>query len=663
MYVRRKRRLSRRSLILGIFFFSCFYMLIVVEQLHPPPPAVTVDISDPWEEERSLDSKTTTFNLIVEEGFSNVPPLFDLLDRFGSHTIQIQTTSSSQQPKTQTEWEETLSPPCIWVASKTPIKLVQSQDGKEVWSGPSHCFYVIPKRQLDDDWTLHPPLSSIVAIKNAPPVCLSNYVGPRKDFIKRGENFKHVYLWILASSERTHRVNAVFAYKEWLDTSSSVLSSMLMNNNDNSTDTQLLITPNQRIEYKPVEYIHDLLTSTFTLFSTNEQEEQQHHHDLPFWIRLQEAIVSGTIPIVVSASNDKLASCNAKWLLDGDTSPIPIASSWEQVLPTLLRLLKETPEEWNKRQNEIRNWYLQSLANRAVTVESILLLGRNTRQKKEYKQLAMDRMEKLPDFLPKRNYNPLPICLRSPFYGRTNNRVISIAKMLKLNQKEGKGRKLGLDRRWSRFYHEHFDHRSDVLLNYNPHGECQYTLTGEEAFSSNDWELSILSTFLPHQKHRDAAEKILREWPYGNEYISVHRRDLEGSCRVHARCSDVNLETLECLQVRKNDTSDTCTADVRLRACDMEYKFVDNPEGLPVVLFTDGQVSALDNTFANRFNASSHFFVEMWLMVRSKVHYGNPRSTVDEVVANWRHGRGMEPKECYTSRDRKTRNDKIQIHN
>jgi hypothetical protein len=260
------------------------------------------------------------------------------------------------------------------------------------------------------------------------------------------------------------------------------------------------------------------------------------------------------------------------------------------------------------------------------------------------KQTAMERMERLPEFLTQRNYDPMPYCLRPPFYGRTNNKVIEVGKLLKISHNEGKGRALGLDRRWSNWYRQHFDDRPDVLLDYHPHGECQKTYTAKEAFEIPDWNLSYLSNLLPAKVHQDAAEAILRRWPHGDTYISVHRRDLEGSCHVHARCSDVDLVNLTCYQER--DSKEQCSADLRLQACNMEYKLVPNPEGLPIVLFTDDQVPALDATFPHKFNAT-HFFVEMWLMVKSRTHWGNPRSTVDSVVANWRQGKGMEPNKCY----------------
>ena len=66
-----------------------------------------------------------------------------------------------------------------------------------------------------------------------------------------------------------------------------------------------------------------------------------------------------------------------------------------------------------------------------------------------------------------------------------------------------------------------------------------------------------------------------------------------------------------------------------------------------VVLYTDGQVHAYDNTFLVKSNADLP--VAMVEMAQSAVHYGNPMSTVDFVLAHWRNGKPMEPRECYES--------------
>jgi len=282
---------------------------------------------------------------------------------------------------------------------------------------------------------------------------------------------------------------------------------------------------------------------------------------------------------------------------------------------------------------EVENWILKTAPPARVLPFEI-----RDQWAKEYWESSV------PSFMEQRKYDFKPLCLTPPFYGRTNNKVIEIGKLLKLSYQEGKRRPLALDRRWSNWYRPHFDERPDVLLDYYPHGECEKVFTARESFEIPDWDLSYLIHLLPRHDYRERAEKILNTWRHGKNYISVHRRDLEGSCHVHARCSDVELETSTCLQ--KRDPSEVCSVDLRLHACDMEYDMVPNPQGLPIVLFTDGQVPAKDATFPHIFNTSD-FFVEMWLMVNSQTHWGNPRSTVDAVVASWREGRGMEPKQCY----------------
>ncbi len=94
------------------------------------------------------------------------------------------------------------------------------------------------------------------------------------------------------------------------------------------------------------------------------------------------------------------------------------------------------------------HWYSDTTATRAVFVESLLLEENASLQPLKQKALP-GRLKQLPDFLPKRKYDLKPICLRMPLFGRTNNRVITIAKMTIMNLKEDKGRALALDREWT----------------------------------------------------------------------------------------------------------------------------------------------------------------------------------------------------------------------
>ena len=64
-----------------------------------------------------------------------------------------------------------------------------------------------------------------------------------------------------------------------------------------------------------------------------------------------------------------------------------------------------------------------------------------------------------------------------------------------------------------------------------------------------------------------------------------------------------------------------------------------------VVLFTDGQKPSLDNTFPIIDN--HEFQYQLWIMTLSTIHYGNPSSSIDHVIAHWRLGQGMIPTTCW----------------
>ena len=63
-----------------------------------------------------------------------------------------------------------------------------------------------------------------------------------------------------------------------------------------------------------------------------------------------------------------------------------------------------------------------------------------------------------------------------------------------------------------------------------------------------------------------------------------------------------------------------------------------------IVLFTDGLDAKQDNTFANRDQHPVE--QQMWGMVLSERHFGNPLSSIDYVVAHWRNDT-VEPTTCF----------------
>ncbi|CAJ1946055.1 unnamed protein product [Cylindrotheca closterium] len=603
--------------------------------------------------------------------------LQSLVNQFGSQSLQKWEVIRQADNQEKNFDIATQNLPCVWITKKGPVQssLGSNPSGRNVHS---RCIQMVATAASDDptnssmDWRLHKQ-GSVGSTKpgrsnSNSTICLPRQVGPRQDFWQRGVNFERVGLWMQAASIRSYVWNLALvpdSQEQWLSDAIHKVGKESFSDGRNASG---IVITKPLDDYKPVPYFRDLLTSVFTVVvfkpesavssqqnitpqgrkqrNKKQRKESPGQHKSMFWKQLQEVILSGSIPIVITmGSPNAQMDCNHE-LFFGSNSPILVLPN--QMKPLLTTLWEEPPAKLNARQDELRVWYQRTMIQRAIQVEDWILdttPSSKAPSSDQRLQLAKEYLQDLtPFFLQQRRHAAKPLCLTPPFYGRTNNKVIEIGKLLKLSYQEGKHRALALDRRWSNWYRPHFDERDDVLLDYYPHGECEKTFTAREAFEITDWDLSYLIHLLPRHDYRERAEKIINTWQHGNNYISVHRRDLEGSCHVHAKCSDVELETSTCLQ--KRDPTEICSAELRLRACDMEYNMVPNPEGLPIVLFTDGQVPAKDGTFPHMFNTTD-FFVEMWLMVKSKTHWGNPRSTVDAVVSSWREGREMEPKECY----------------
>ena len=119
-------------------------------------------------------------------------------------------------------------------------------------------------------------------------------------------------------------------------------------------------------------------------------------------------------------------------------------------------------------------------------------------------------------------------------------------------------------------------------------------------------------------------------------FILVHRRWLEGECykRAHLRQNFGSVES--------------CTTEEMIKACNVTFSDISNPNNRTVVLFTDDEMPSMDRTFPIR--DQQKFKVQMWMMAQSETHYGNPASSVDWVVMHWRQRlgkRNMEPAACY----------------
>jgi hypothetical protein len=247
------------------------------------------------------------------------------------------------------------------------------------------------------------------------------------------------------------------------------------------------------------------------------------------------------------------------------------------------------------------------------------------------------------------------LCLSGEPYGRTMNQYLQLATIL---------HQLGINNTtvvafknplFTSFYKTWFEPRDDIIVSYDDDAPCdaEYdAVTLHYLFFKEKWKPVAyqFETLIPKASIREEAERVMKEYagPSNLPVTTVHRRDLEGACVLFAEQKNL----IACPNIRSSQ--ELSVIDYK-NACLIDYPMISNAtEGTNVVLFTDGQVPELDETFPT---ISKHkFHVQAWMMAISDVHYGNPFSTVDVVVYFWRMALSrttgsnnieMRPTACY----------------
>ena len=219
------------------------------------------------------------------------------------------------------------------------------------------------------------------------------------------------------------------------------------------------------------------------------------------------------------------------------------------------------------------------------------------------------------------------ICFGEAAWGRDFHRIVQLCNLLSLLN-PAKNQTVGLDEEWSQWYQSWFDDRPDVNL-YHDVPNCTTTITPQVAFHLRNFSHGIpeLQSFLPKASIRTEAQNAVSNW---TSFVSVHRQ-------VH----DPQLAHLSASFCLGDEPIDE---DELIFYSDITHADVKGTD--PVVLFTDGQRSYQDETFPLEDTHPKQ--VQAWMMVLSKVHYGNPRSLMDYVVAHWRVKRDTRPHGCYS---------------
>lgn len=228
-----------------------------------------------------------------------------------------------------------------------------------------------------------------------------------------------------------------------------------------------------------------------------------------------------------------------------------------------------------------------------------------------------------------------PICLVTRFYGRDCNRIFQVANMLTL-ARELNAEGIKLDEDWSTWYRNLLQDRPDVFFFNETDQNCSRTLRSQDAqfyYTSHKVHTELFDLKLKEEYLEAARNAVVNLAPF----VSVHRRTLEQTCRDWARKAPQKNGTW-CLTYDAIQNYEDW--------CDIVYQNITERTNQTVILFTDGQSREFDSTFPNR---DRHDFpVQLAMMTMSEVHYGNPQSSVDYMVAHWRRGKDTRPAECFS---------------
>ena len=257
-------------------------------------------------------------------------------------------------------------------------------------------------------------------------------------------------------------------------------------------------------------------------------------------------------------------------------------------------------------------------------------------------------------------------------FGQHANRIVTLANGLRvINTEKYKGRRLGLSAQWTKWFLEWFDaedYPGVMLLNdwdaiqanaklSSIHG-CREHFVAKDLyyrFSMNKPN-HILFDLKPKRIFWKAARKMYNV----ENMVTVHRQ-------WHPEC--VNRDAVR--------ISNFCTHNIQPFLTHQACRW--NEKDLRQQLLLDYPndplssqrpiVSCSDNSWFSSVNAftvedTHEFHLQMVLMSLSYIHYGNPASSIDYVIAHWRDeevkGKRVEsvmPEACFIGYQRKYRKD------
>ncbi len=214
------------------------------------------------------------------------------------------------------------------------------------------------------------------------------------------------------------------------------------------------------------------------------------------------------------------------------------------------------------------------------------------------------------------------LCLTGPMYGQTSNRILALARIVELSDKSKQA--LSFDRTWDTFLRENLDLEKLGHIWKNRDKTCkEMKFTGRQAFSFEHTKADeIISEFIfPNKKSEEEARKIL-----GNAFdvVSVHRRLLDNEC--YWKTASYKVSNTSC--------------NYQLRHI-KEFLNVNST----VILLSDMQDKKGDKQFEDEMKKENVRFIPLvkrsiltdyWIGIKSRLHIGNPISTVDGLIRIWK---------------------------
>ena len=235
-------------------------------------------------------------------------------------------------------------------------------------------------------------------------------------------------------------------------------------------------------------------------------------------------------------------------------------------------------------------------------------------------------------------------CLTEFPYGGNSNQILAIVWGQKRAMQKHKYLRLSTRRQsfppgWAHLV-EHWDELFDkdaiplFLMDGVDDERCAERVSMESTYlDMMDMRAANVTLPIPRYELRDRVEKDQRQ-----KSVSVHGRSLDGYCdSAGYLCSTIMTDTSRVV--------DMCDySEPRIRKL-----FDIHDESVSITLFTDGQNEAAIRTYG--VVDDRPFFEQLWAMVMSPRHIGNPKSSMDFLIHMWRRQLGvpgvMEPVDCY----------------